>query len=93
MCSEMGAREIIESDVVGECGVHGLFWDDTLDHPAKDEDCPTCIAETDERFQRERDRNERGDRRYHEGVDRDLVEFKNGDLERDMAAAEAKEDR
>ena len=74
-CTEMGAREIIENDTIGECGIHGLFWDDSWKTPVlKEEDCPVCLAEADERFQRERDLNERGDRKYHEDVDRDLVE-------------------
>jgi hypothetical protein len=35
-------RELIQADIIGECGDHGLFWDDSLGREVTEKDCPQC---------------------------------------------------
>jgi hypothetical protein len=46
MEDELGhKRELVDSDFIGECGEHGLFWRDDQRRKVMDTDCPACERE------------------------------------------------
>jgi hypothetical protein len=65
--SEIGTKtEILDSDMIAECSIHGLFFTGASD--VDEEDCPECAHEITEEDLALAD----ADRRYHERKDAEV---------------------